>query len=109
MKALAFVALLFFGVRAHAQSMPDYDVERWCKQVAGTSGGSQVIYGGCIDMEQGAYDDLKPRWAGLLPRVQKWCDQVARAGGSGSYSLLQGCVQMEENAAAENSKKQFRR
>lgn len=45
-----------------------------------------MIYNGCIDMEQTAYDGLKSGWAGISSRTQSYCDEVARVtGGSIRY------------------------
>jgi hypothetical protein len=103
-------SVIFIATAASAQQLPTYNVERWCQTVSRTVGsGSEMIYGGCMDMEQAAYDELKPRWLGLSERLKQWCDQVARATGPGSYSTLQGCVELEQSAASSNATRQFRR
>ena len=61
-----------------------------------------------MDMEQASYDALKARWTELSPRIKSYCDQVARFAGKGSYSTLQGCVEMEEDAAGRNRDRQFK-
>lgn len=102
MRGLITMALVFSPLSmamAQDASMPRFDVENHCQQVAEMSGGSHMIYNGCMDMEQSAYDGLKGRWGGLPDRVRSHCRQVAEVGGGGSYSTLQGCVQMEMEAA----------
>ncbi len=83
---------------AAAQSIPRYDVPAYCQQVADISGGSSMIYNGCIKMEQEAYDTLKRGWTGFSSRVRSYCDEVGQVSG-GSYSILKGCVDMETDAA----------
>lgn len=84
--------------------MPRYDVEAYCQDVAGAGGGSSMIYNGCIDMEQAAYDKRKAGWAQLSARIRSYCNEVARAGGGGSYSILDGCIDMESDAASAPSR-----
>ena len=85
--------------------IPFYLVESWCQKVAKSVGAmSEVIYGGCIDQEQSAHDDLKRLWNTLPAQTQNWCDRVARSTGDGSYVLLNGCVGQEITAGQENSK-----
>ena len=95
---------------AHASEVPFYSVEQWCDKVAKSAGPrSELIYDGCVNQEQSAYDTLKRVWNTLPTQTQTWCDRVARSGGVGSYMLLNGCREQEITAAGENSKRQFRR
>jgi hypothetical protein len=95
---------------ADASEIPFYSVEQWCDTVAKSVGPrSEVIYGGCVDQEQSAYDTLKRVWNTLSAQTQNWCDRVARSTGGGSYTILNGCVEQEINASQENSTRQFRR
>jgi hypothetical protein len=91
------------------EEIPDYPVERWCKDVAKASGGSEVIYGGCIEQEQTAYDELKGSWMEVPRKTQSWCNQVAKAPGSGSYLILKGCIEQETAAQNENATRHFKR
>lgn len=84
---------------AYAQQMPRYDVNGYCRQVSDVGGGSDVIYNGCIDMEQQAYNKRKAEWSSLPQKTRSYCDEVARVGGGGSYSILDGCIDMEVGAA----------
>lgn len=84
---------------ATAQDIPRYPVERYCQEVANVSGGSRMIYNGCIDMEQDAYDRLRRSWANLPAQARRYCDEVARVTG-GSYTILKGCIDMETEAGA---------
>jgi len=108
---LSFIA--FIGTdRGYAQTpeLPSYEVEKWCDVVARSAGSrSELIYGGCIEQEQSAYDELKERWASLPVQTRHWCQQVAKSGGKGSYAILNGCVEQEIAAKQENAKRQFHR
>jgi len=84
--------------------MPRYDVEAHCREIASFSGDySAMMYDGCFDMEQAAYDTLKVRWDGLPATMRSHCDQIATFAGAGSYSMLEGCVQMEEQASSTDN------
>ena len=108
MRALLALAIISVALPAVAGDLPTYSPERWCNKVAG-SVRSEVIYGGCIEQEQEAYDKLKLSWSTLPPTRQAWCDKVASAGASGSYMILGGCVDQEREAAETNAKRTFRR
>ena len=92
------IALGSLASSAQAQTMPRYNVENYCQQVAEVSGGSAMIFNGCMEMEQEAYNGLKSAWAQLPGKSRNYCDEVARVSG-GSYSILQGCMEMETDAA----------
>lgn len=104
-KCLLIVLLPLPFSAAIAENMPRYNPERYCQQVANVSGGSSMIFNGCIDMEQQSYDSLKRVWVSTPSRVKNYCDEVASVTG-GSYSILEGCVDMEIDAA--NSDKKFK-
>ncbi|MNL57612.1 hypothetical protein D3C87_1811880 [compost metagenome] len=97
--------MALIGLSVFAAEIPRYDPEAYCKKVANTSGGSAMIYSGCIDMEQDSYNKLKPTWPTLADKTQRYCDRVAKTSG-GSYMLLDGCIDMETEAAS--SQKQFK-
>jgi hypothetical protein len=95
--------------QSRAQGLPQFDVAAYCRVVAGIGGNySQMLFGGCMDMEQSSYDALKQGWGQVPQATQQYCLQVARVGGPGSYMLLQGCVQMETAAGRQNQQRQFR-
>ncbi|WP_281841205.1 hypothetical protein [Sinisalibacter aestuarii] len=100
-RALFFSPFLFacIAAPAQAQTIPRYNAEGYCQQVADISGGSAMIFNGCMDMEQQAYNALKPVWAQLPGNARNYCDEVARVSG-GSYTILQGCIEMETEAAS---------
>ncbi|QEL12896.1 hypothetical protein FY550_14620 [Kushneria phosphatilytica] len=90
----------------HAEDLPHFDVEAYCKQVSSVGGSSNAIYNSCIDMQQDAYDVLKSSWADVPAKTQDYCQQVASVGGS-SYSILKSCIEMETDAASNRKSFQF--
>ena len=108
--ALAIISSASISPSVRAAELPTYPVERWCDQVAKSAGPrSEMIYGGCINQEQTAYDHLKGSWAELPLQTRNWCDQVARSSGGGSYMILNGCVDQESSAREQNSTRRFQR
>lgn len=105
MRKTLLTALLFlpFGTTI-AENMPRYNPEQYCQQVANISGGSSMIFNGCIDMEQQSYNNLKARWGSLPNRTKSYCHEVASVAG-GTYSILEGCIDMETDAS--NASKGF--
>ncbi|MBY6206904.1 MULTISPECIES: hypothetical protein [Halomonas] len=106
-KSLVLLGGLLMAAPALAE-IPRFDVETHCEQVAGFGGDfSNTMYNSCIDMEQGAYNGLKGRWATLPPTIQSHCEEVASFGGPGSYTMLQSCVDMEVSAGSNRSEFSF--
>lgn len=94
---------------ALAQDMPRYDPEGYCKRVAQAAGGeSEWLKKACFDQEQMAYDKLKPEWTKVPAKTQRWCDQVAKAGGRGSYVMLEQCLDMEFFSKQKNDNSKFK-
>jgi len=96
------IILMVISAPVYAESVPRYDVSAHCTEVSNVSGGSNMIYNGCVDMEQTAYDSLKRVWNSIPSSTRAHCDDVARVTG-GSYSILEGCIQMETQAAGNTS------
>jgi hypothetical protein len=107
--SLAALAVIFVTFEARAEDLPNFSVERWCSQVSKVSGDSAVIYGGCIEQEQNAYDELKQTWATVPSKARSWCEQVARSTGPGSFVIFKGCIDQEAAARQENTTRQFKR
>ncbi|MDP1628824.1 MAG: hypothetical protein Q8L94_17040 [Parvibaculum sp.] len=94
---------------APAQAGPDiprYDVPGYCTDVAAAIDGSHVIYGGCMDQEQQAYNSLKRDWESIPADTRSYCDSVARSIG-GSYTIMEGCIDQELSAARSNEGAEF--
>lgn len=96
---LGMAMAVLVSTTAWAETIPRYDPPGYCRQVSEVSGGSEMIYNGCLEMEQDAYDALKASWDSLPSKTQSYCDEVGRVSG-GSYAIFKGCVDMETNAAA---------
>lgn len=109
MKFFTAIGIMLFATTATsalAQSLPRYDPATYCKGVSDFSGGSSVVYKGCIEMEQSSYDELKPKWSGLTSSTRNHCDEVARFS-DGSYVILKGCVDIEADAASSTPEFKF--
>ncbi len=104
---ITVAALSLSPPTASAQSIPRYNPAAHCEVVADTASGSRVIYNGCMQMEQEAYNDLKGSWSELSAKTRSHCDKVARSGGKGTYAILKGCIDMEAEAAADEPEFEF--
>lgn len=99
MVLVATVSWAGWTIVARADALPRYDPPTYCQKVSQISGSSQMIYNGCMEMEQEAYDSLKGAWNEIPAKTKAYCDKVARASNS-AYSILKGCVDMENEAAS---------
>lgn len=97
--ALAVATLAIAAFPVHAGGLPRYDVDSYCQEVSDFSGGSAMLFNGCIDMEQEAYRGLQRIWDSVPARTAAYCNDVAQFSG-GSYALLKGCLDMEREAAS---------
>jgi hypothetical protein len=108
--ALAVVAAVAFGATSSHAAMPNYDPAFHCARVASFGGApSEVIRNTCLQQEQEAYNDLKPKWDGLPAALRAHCDRVASFGGGGTFVILKTCVEQELEAAQQNRQFQFQR
>lgn len=105
-KTLLFLFLSISGMSAHASEIPRYNPEAYCRQVANVSGGSSMIFNGCLDMEQESYNNLKRIWVSIPNRTKEYCHEVASISGR-SYSILEGCIDMEIDSIRSNKTFQF--
>ena len=62
-----------------------------------------MTYNGCVDMEQSSYNNLKGRWSEIPAPTRRECMNIATFGGTGDYTTLQGCIDMEMSAASNKS------
>jgi hypothetical protein len=108
--ALAVGAAIVFGATASYAAMPNYDPVAHCAKVASFGGTpSEVIRNTCLQQEQEAYNDLKPKWDGLPAALRAHCDRVASFGGAGTFVILKTCVEQELEASQKNHEFQFQR
>ena len=99
MKVIYAVMALLSVAPAWASDIPRYDPPRYCKSISDFGGGGAMIYNGCMQMEQEAYDSLKRIWSSLPATTKTYCDEIARFGDR-SYAILKGCIDMESDAAS---------
>jgi hypothetical protein len=93
---------------ASAAAPPRYDVNGYCKEIAGVGGTySEESFGACMDEEQHAYDALKPKWNGFPAAMRDYCNEIATVGGAGSYESLKTCLEEEARSAKKNNTKTF--
>lgn len=102
---LSAFAIILLTAPALSQSLPRFDPPAYCKKISDVSGGSSAIYKSCLEMEQDAYNDLKPSWGSLSASKRNYCEEIARFSDS-SYSILKSCVEMETDA--EDSTPEFK-
>lgn len=65
-----------------------------------------MIMQGCLEMEQDAYNILKDNWNDIDPAILGYCDEVAQVSGE-SYSIFQGCVELEMSSAQKSEGFEF--
>ncbi len=92
--AMVSVAILISGP-AMAE---DLDIAAYCKQVAGSIGGSYMIKATCVSEEKAAKARVEAL-QGLDDRIAAYCQQVADSIG-GSYQILETCIAQEMEAKA---------
>lgn len=76
------------------EGLPEYDVEKHCKQQAAMMGGSNFMLQACQDQEQSSYDELKKDWASVDPKIKRTCREQTRIVMP-SYFMLNACVAQE--------------
>lgn len=103
---LGTLATITMNSTALAQNIPHYDPPAYCKKISHISGGSSVIYKSCMEMEQDAYNALKPLWSQLNSSTRGYCDEIARVSDS-SYVILKSCVEMETEAKGASPEFKF--
>ena len=91
---------------AGSPTMPRYDSDGYCRQVERRTGfPANSIMPSCIASEQESLHVLRALWPRVAEQVRGYCDQRVRATTTGSYAALQGCVDMQEEAAASASRR----
>jgi hypothetical protein len=89
---IAGIALMAFipALDAFAQSMPNFDTDSRCRNVAS---GSSYLEGACRDNEEVAKDWMKRMK--ILPEIWQYCTKLVGSGHS--YALMKDCIQSEES------------
>lgn len=89
-----------FAGSVYAGSVPTYDTQRYCREVASFGGPlsySTLEY--CLGDEQQSRDAIAAM-PQVDPEIMQQCDRIARFGGAGSYATLEYCIR-DETAAKE--------
>lgn len=107
-KMLLVAGMMVACGAAHAQSVPHFNVESACKEVA-TNGGlySHTTYVDCVDMEQDSYQKVKNRWFSTSGEIRAMCLDLVKTGGLPMYSNLSDCIDMEEDSKEKSHTKRF--
>lgn len=93
---------------AHAQTLPRYDVDGYCKEIASATGEYSASTDQlCFEAEQDSYNNVKSVWAGLPEAARRYCDDIATFTGKGSYKTLAYCLKQESAAAGGNANRKF--
>jgi hypothetical protein len=102
MKSILMSAFVLTAAPALAQEIPRLDVAEHCEAI-GSIGGflSARLESDCIEIEQEAYDRLKPEWSQLSRSTRERCLDIAASGEFGSYQLLEGCIELEGETVSD--------
>lgn len=91
---------------AGSPTMPRYDSDGYCRQVERRTGfPTNTIVPSCIASEQESLHALRAVWPRVAEPVRGYCEERVRATTTGSYAALQGCVDMQEEAATAASRR----
>lgn len=80
---------------AFAGNIPEWSIDKYCKKVSETVGGSYQIEAGCQAMEKSAKNSLEGD--DIEDRIANYCIRVSNTVG-GSYQIMKGCVDNEVGA-----------
>ena len=97
---LLLVVMSLYPPGAIAQNLPNFAPDAYCQRMAGIGGFSRETYGGCLGLERRALDALRSNWTSVPSSIRVRCTRMATVGENGSYSTLQGCIDMELAAPA---------
>ena len=97
--AALFLAVLDLpGALADPLSIPDIDVKEMCLRVAkfaSPEAPSKAMILSCLEDEQRAYNELKPKWAKAPEEAQRACLHWSSSG----YGYIKVCFEKEIAAA----------
>jgi len=87
------MALTLAPSLAGAGTMPAYDPEAICSDLAGTSARQELIMRGCLDFQERLRKEISLAWDGLHGSVQDACEHAAKEPGD--YWKLKSCIDHE--------------
>jgi hypothetical protein len=109
--AAAAAAVLCIAARpAHAQAIPDLNVDPVCHGIAqqaanpSEKGGPDLAFSQCVQSEQAMRQKLVGEWSTFLPPEKANCIG-AEMGGMASYTDLVSCLEMAKAARLLNQGK----
>jgi hypothetical protein len=108
MKRVWLGLLLGLGAAPAWAEMPNYDVDAYCQRLGQMAGGSEQLRKTCVEQEQRAYDQMKPKWDAIPAVTRTYCERLGRMAG-GSFELLDTCVDQELQAGKANTETKFKR
>jgi hypothetical protein len=89
-----FASALFVALPlAHAGTLPAFDSEALCMDVAGTSARQELVMYGCMDFQDRMRKEISLRWDRLPVSVQDSCAKAAEP--TGDYWKLKTCIDKE--------------
>jgi hypothetical protein len=94
LRFLSLTLALIFGLSvAHAETLPAYNPEVICSDLASSSAKQEVVMRGCLDFQERMRKEVALAWDKLPAPVQDSCGKVAEA--SGDYWRLKSCIDKE--------------
>jgi len=94
LRFLTFTSALVLGLPlAHAGTLPVFDSEALCMDVAGTSARQELVMYGCMDFQDRMRKEIALRWDRLPVFVQDSCAKTTEA--TGDYWKLMTCIDKE--------------
>jgi hypothetical protein len=88
-------------------ALPHYDVDAYCKAVAGNGAAADDRYDACFETEQRSYDALKQNPPSLPAAAAARCGRAARTRQGLSYALLTSCLDRQRREDEDRPKKSF--
>jgi hypothetical protein len=86
-----FASALVLGLPlAHAGTLPVFDMEAICLDLAATSAKQELVVRGCVDFQERTRNELAQSWDTVPVRVRDQC--VKAAGENGDYWRLKSCI-----------------
>jgi hypothetical protein len=93
------IALLYFATTTlvAADTVPTFNPEAHCRQIAGTVGPVADV-DGCVRDEHAARDQIVKEWAQFSPAERSSCVQLATMAGAGTYTHLLTCLELARDS-----------
>ena len=105
---LATLIALGLVLPAHAQGVPNLNVDPVCRGIAqqagspSEKGGPDLAFSQCVQSEQAVRQKLIGEWSTFTAADQSNCVSADRGGGLASYTDLVSCLEMARDARQMN-------